>query len=59
MNRKRIAAFLATAAVICALFWIGGYDFDHRSEMVAVMTAFSIIICSLVAACPFLDKERP
>ena len=41
---KFIAGFLGSAIVIAFVFWLGGYDFDKRGELVAICAMFSIAL---------------
>jgi len=47
MNKKFILGFLASLVGFAALSWLGGYNFDERSPMVAWM-AFNAVGLSAV-----------
>ena len=49
-NTKRIVAFSASLTVLCALAWLGGYDFDTRSPVTAFTAAVFIYISAVAGA---------
>lgn len=45
--------FFAVAAVMCSVWWLGGFNFDHRSPDVAfgyAVTLFISATCGVFAA---------
>lgn len=48
MNRRGIIAFFAVLIVVAGLAWVGGFNFDQRSPLIAYYSA--IVICVASAA---------
>jgi hypothetical protein len=48
MNAKFLVGFLLTCAYSAILFWIGGYDFNHRSPVVAFSVFMTMLLASII-----------
>lgn len=55
---RRVIAFVATAGTICFVAWVGGIDFDERSELLAVTICSALCLGGVASAYPFQEKSR-
>lgn len=53
---KRAAAFLVALALVAGIAWLGGYDFNQRSPLVAAWAGWAVVAAAWVAAWPGFDK---
>ena len=56
----RILWSLVIAAQVPLLFWLGGFDFDHRGEVVAMcVLSFWVVFCfTLICQLPFPGEKK-
>lgn len=57
MDVRRVIAAVATAAAICALAWLHGFDFNERGTEALVVAYLSVWFGGLAAAYPFKDRK--
>ena len=50
---KRALIFVASMAVVAAIAWVGGYDFDRRGADAAFLLAVGLGLSFVASICPY------
>ena len=52
---KRALIFVASMAVVAAIAWVGGYDFDRRGPDAAVLLFFGLGLSFVASIFPYKE----
>lgn len=52
---KRALIFVASMAVVAAIAWVGGYDFDRRGADAAAMLFCGLLLSFVASICPYKE----
>lgn len=53
---KRIICTIAAVALVSALAWVGGFDFNERGEAAVIVSMFAVFAAAFVYGYPGWDK---
>lgn len=56
MDKRRVFAALAAVAVVCAMAWIAGFDFNERGAAAFAVAFIAVMYGALAASYPFKDR---
>lgn len=54
---KRVIAFFSTLLLCAGLAWVGGYNFDHRGELVALGAFWALLFACFAASYPGFGEK--
>lgn len=55
---KRLLASIAAALVVCALAWIGGFDFNERGFDALFVAFYALLAAGLTYICPIWSNHK-